>query len=101
MGRKLYIELDVDWENYDDVSDELLLEDIFDGVFVKDGVDATLIPSPIIIPTINGPITIDLSRVLEAKEEVSTILAGIYCCCPKPWGVNGGCVICGKLIKID
>jgi len=38
MGRKLYIELDVDWEDYDDVSDELMLEDIFDGVFVKDGV---------------------------------------------------------------
>jgi len=40
MGRKLYIEVDVEWEDHDDVCDELLFEDTeisspYSGVSMK------------------------------------------------------------------
>lgn len=43
MGRKLYIELDIDWEDYDDVPDDLVLEDVSEEWKDKDGVQLKLI----------------------------------------------------------
>jgi len=42
MKRKLYIEIDVDWEDYEDVSDELMFEDVAEDWTEKDGVSITL-----------------------------------------------------------
>lgn len=41
--RKLILEVTVDWEDYDDVSDELLLEDVTENWVIKDGTDVKLI----------------------------------------------------------
>ncbi len=38
MKREIIIKVIVDWEDYEDVSDELILEDVFESLIVKDGV---------------------------------------------------------------
>ena len=43
MSKKLYLEITIDWDNYEDVNDELILEDsgLLDSI--KDGVKAELV----------------------------------------------------------
>lgn len=41
--RSIYAEIRIDWEDYDDVMDELVLEDAIDSV--KDGVDIYVVPN--------------------------------------------------------
>ena len=36
---KVTIEFDVQWENYDDIADELIVEDMFENWPGKDGVE--------------------------------------------------------------
>jgi hypothetical protein len=38
MKRRIIISVTVDWEDYDDVSDELILDDVFESLVLKDGV---------------------------------------------------------------
>lgn len=38
MKRIVQLTFEVDWENYDDVSTELLIEDVFENYVNKDGV---------------------------------------------------------------
>jgi hypothetical protein len=38
MEREIILKITVDWEDYDDVSDGLILEDVFESLVVKDGV---------------------------------------------------------------
>jgi len=38
MKRRIIISVTIDWEDYDDVSDELILEDVFESLVLKDGV---------------------------------------------------------------
>lgn len=42
MKRELFVKVTVTWEDYDDVSDEMMLEDAFDD-FCKDGVKIELV----------------------------------------------------------
>jgi len=46
MKRTIYLQVIIDWEDYDDVSDELILED--SGIFdkLKDGVRVKQIADP-------------------------------------------------------
>lgn len=45
--RSIYAEIRIDWEDYDDVMDELVLEDAIESV--KDGVEIYVIPDPSIL----------------------------------------------------
>jgi len=38
MKREIILKVSIDWEDYDDVSDELILEDVFEFSIAKDGV---------------------------------------------------------------
>lgn len=37
MKRTIYLKLEVDWEDYEDVVDEILLDDVFENYKPKDG----------------------------------------------------------------
>lgn len=52
MGRKIYLEVEIDWDDYDDVCDELILEDsgILDAI--KDGVQVKLFAIPRVIKSV-------------------------------------------------
>ena len=41
--RKILIELEIDWEDYDDVCDELVVEDVFENWPGKTGVSYTIL----------------------------------------------------------
>ena len=41
--REIYMKLTVDWEDYDDVSDELIVEDVFENYQPKDGTKLELV----------------------------------------------------------
>jgi hypothetical protein len=51
MARIIYLKMTIDWENYEDVGNELIIEDsgILDSL--KDGVIVEQIDAPIIIPS--------------------------------------------------
>lgn len=38
MSRKIFLEMEIDWEDYEDVSDDFVIIDAFEG-FHKDGVE--------------------------------------------------------------
>jgi hypothetical protein len=38
MEREIILKVSIDWEDYDDVSDELILDDVFESLVLKDGV---------------------------------------------------------------
>lgn len=38
MARKINLEMEIDWEDYEDVSDELILDDALENYHPKDGV---------------------------------------------------------------
>lgn len=43
MIRKILIAVTIDWEDYDDVSDELIIEDAFESLILKDGVQIEIV----------------------------------------------------------
>ena len=43
MKREILLMITIDWEDYDDVSDELIVEDIFEDFKMKDGVEIKVI----------------------------------------------------------
>ena len=43
MKREITLKIIVDWKDYDDVSDELIIEDIFEDFRIKDGVEIKVI----------------------------------------------------------
>lgn len=46
MKRELYLKLTINWEGYEDVSDDLILEDVFENYKPKDGTNLTLVNKP-------------------------------------------------------
>ena len=56
MARIIYLKMTIDWENYEDVGNELIIEDsgILDSL--KDGVIVEQIDAPIIPSTLSGMI---------------------------------------------
>jgi hypothetical protein len=64
MGKRIiYLKMTIDWEDYDDVIDELLIEDsgVLDGL--KEGVSIEQIHAPFIIPQVKDKSPEDYTQI--------------------------------------
>lgn len=71
--RKILIELQIDWEGYEDVSDELIVEDAIEAKV--EGVGWTLLRQPLVIGSVCDG--------CGSKFDAMDISVGVCYCCQK------------------